>query len=75
MENRSLYVREEREKNLFALDGNEKLIVSCAMPVISEGDIIGIVMSVLPEGQDSYPGDVEVKLIQTAAAFLGKQME
>ena len=75
MENRSLYVHEEREKNLFALDGNEKLIGSCAMPVISEGDIIGIVMSVLPEGQDSYPDDVEVKLIQTAAAFLGKQME
>ncbi len=75
MENRTLYVREENEKNIFALDGNEKLIVSCAMPVISEGDIIGVVMSVLPEGQESYPGDVEVKLIQTAAAFLGKQME
>lgn len=75
MENRTLYMREENEKNIFALDSNEKLIVSCAMPVISEGDIIGIVMSVLPEDRNSYPGDVEVKLIQTAAAFLGKQME
>lgn len=75
MENRSLYVREKNSKNLFALDGNEKIIVSCAMPVISEGDIIGIVMSVTPEEQDSYPGDVETKLIQTAAVFLGKQME
>ena len=75
MENRSLYARERNGKNLFALDGNEKLVVSCAMPVISEGDIIGIVMSVLPEGQDSVPGDVEIKLIQTAAVFLGKQME
>ena len=45
------------------------------MPVISEGDIIGVVMSVLREDQDSYPGDVETKLIQTAAVFLGKQME
>lgn len=75
MENRSLYVREKEEKNKFALEGNEKLIVSCAMPVISEGDIIGIVMSVLPEDKDSYPEDVETKLIQTAAVFLGKQME
>ncbi|MBR3996001.1 MAG: AbrB/MazE/SpoVT family DNA-binding domain-containing protein, partial [Clostridia bacterium] len=75
MENRSLYVRERNSKNLFALDGNEKIIVSCAMPVISEGDIIGIVMSVIPDDQDSYPGDVETKLIQTAAVFLGKQME
>lgn len=74
-ENRSLFVRERGAKDVFALDGNERLIVSCAMPVISEGDIIGVVMSVLPDGQDSYPGDVEIKLIQTAAVFLGKQME
>lgn len=74
-ENRILYVRERGEKNIFALDGNEKYIVSCAMPVLSEGDVIGIVMSVLPEGQDGYPSDVEIKLIQTAAVFLGKQME
>ncbi len=74
-ENRALYVRERNGKVVYALDGNEKLIVSCAMPVISEGDIIGVVMSVLPEGQDSVPSDVETKLIQTAAVFLGKQME
>ena len=75
MENRSLYTREKNGKNLFALDGNERIVVSCAMPVISEGDIIGIVMSVLTDEQDSCPGDVETKLIQTAAVFLGKQME
>lgn len=74
-ENRILYLRERGERNIPALDGNDKLIVSCAMPVISEGDLIGLVMSVLPEGQDSYPSDVEIKLIQTAAVFLGKQME
>lgn len=75
VENRSLYVHDRNAKNVPALDGNEKLTVSCAMPVISEGDIIGVVMSVLPEGQDSVPSDVETKLIQTAAVFLGKQME
>ena len=75
VENRSLYVHDKNVKSVPALDGNEKLAVSCAMPVISEGDIIGVVMSVLPEGQESVPGDVEKKLIQTAAVFLGKQME
>ena len=75
VENRSLYVHDKNVKSVQALDGNEKLAVSCAMPVISEGDIIGVVMSVLPEGQESVPGDVEKKLIQTAAVFLGKQME
>ena len=75
VENRVLYVREKNGKDIPAIDGNERLTVSCAMPVISEGDIIGVVMSVLPEGQDSVPNDVETKLIQTAAVFLGKQME
>ena len=75
VENRSLYVHDKNVKSVQALDGNEKLAVSCAMPVISEGDIIGVVMSVLPVGQESVPGDVEKKLIQTAAVFLGKQME
>ena len=74
-ENRSLYVREAGEKDVFALDGNDRIAVSCAMPVVADSDVIGVVLSVLPEGQSSYPGDVEIKLIQTAAVFLGKQME
>lgn len=74
-ENRSIYIREKNGKVVPALDGNEKLTVSCAMPVISEGDIIGVVMSVLPEGQDTVPSDAETMLIRTAAVFLGKQME
>ena len=46
------------------------------MPVISEGDVIGAVASIYPEGaEQTSPGDVETKLIQTAAVFLGKQME
>ncbi len=74
-EGRSLYVRKNGEQAKPALDGSDKYVVSCAMPVISEGDVIGIVMSVLPEDVSRFPEDVEIKLIQTAAAFLGKQME
>jgi hypothetical protein len=49
------------------------------MPIISEGDIIGCVVSVQPYDEsragNAPTGDVEVKLIQTAAGFLGRQLE
>lgn len=51
--------------------------VSCAMPILSEGDIVGCVVSTRSEEKDTdRPApDVEAKLIQTAAHFLGKQLE
>ena len=42
-------------------------------PIIAEGDAIGTVIMVSKEN-DSF-GEVEKKLAETAAAFLGKQME
>ena len=51
--------------------------IKCAMPIISEGDIIGCVASVAQDGNDAHAltDDVETKLIQTAAGFLGRQLE
>ena len=42
-------------------------------PIISEGDAIGSVIIVAKEG--AKLGDLEVKLSETAAGFLGRQME
>ena len=42
------------------------------MPIISEGDVLGAIVFLSP---DKKMGDVENKLAQTAAGFLGKQME
>lgn len=42
------------------------------MPIISEGDVLGAVVFL---SDDKKMGDVEHKLAQTAAGFLGKQME
>ena len=76
MESRQIYVHKSGEKLMQIIDGNEKINISCAMPGISEGDVIGAVASIYPEGaEQTSPGDVETKLIQTAAVFLGKQME
>ena len=41
-------------------------------PIISEGDVLGAVVFL---SADKKMGDVESKLAQTAAGFLGKQME
>ena len=75
MESRQLFTRKSGERARYPMDGSEKYEISAAMPIISEGDLIGSVMSILPEGVNTYPDDVEIKLIQTAAVFLGKQLE
>ena len=46
------------------------------MPILSEGDIIGCVASIAAREEEcSAPTDLEIKLIQTAAHFLGKQLD
>ena len=76
---RSLYLwREGTEKLPVTPDGTGHYI-SCAMPILSEGDLVGCVASVAAEGDDhphdAVTADVETKLVQTAAGFLGKQLE
>jgi AbrB family transcriptional regulator (stage V sporulation protein T) len=41
-------------------------------PIISEGDVMGAIIFL---SQDKKMGEIEGKLAQTAAGFLGKQME
>lgn len=43
-------------------------------PIIAEGDEIGAVI-ILSKEEDVELGEIETKLVETAAAFLGKQME
>ncbi len=75
MESRQLYCHKPTERTHFMIDGNEKIRISCAMPIVSEGDVIGAVTTILHDNEDVTPNDVEIKLIQTAAVFLGKPLE
>lgn len=72
MEARQLWMADDRNSEIFVIEGG--LPLSCLMPIITEGDITGCVASV-KTGEGSVPRDLEVKLIQTAAGFLGKQLE
>ena len=77
IEMRALYYNTQQKESLTVSDGGEHYI-SCAMPILAEGDIIGAVISARRAGDvaDSQVSkDVETKLIQTAGIFLGKQME
>ena len=79
MEGRALYTYTgEGEPKSIIRDGGSHA-VSCAMPIISEGDVVGCVVSARSTGEDSagalLASDVEAKLIQTAAGFLGRQLE
>ena len=72
MEGRSTYRYDG--SSISVSDSADNLCVSVAAPVISEGDVMGCVMFVSP--RNSAPcTDIEYKLAQTVASFLGKQME
>ena len=75
METRQIYCYKPGDRHMYVVDGNDKIALSCAMPIIAEGDVIGAVATIIREDSDEAPSDVEIKLIQTAAVFLGKQLE
>ena len=74
MESRRVYRHESGGASVPVTDSESGFCVSVAAPVISEGDLMGCVL--FASAKNSPPaGDVEFKLAQTVAAFLGKQME
>lgn len=79
MEGRNLYFHREGDAPMPVLSEDSAFEVSCAMPIISEGDVVGCVASVVDRTRDTRreapTGEVETKLILTAAGFLGKQLE
>ena len=73
MEKRQNYISSESHDEFTACDGTERS-VAVLCPIIGSGDVMGAVM-VLKNGSDSAPNQTEIKLVQVAAGFLGKQME
>ena len=45
------------------------------MPIITEGDVTGCVISVVKDENERRGDEVESKLIQTAAGFLSRQLD
>ena len=78
LESRSFYAYRQGDKKIPVTDDSDaSYYASCVMPIITEGDIAGCVASLVPiDGEpDASRRDTEIKLVQTAATFLGKQLE
>ena len=78
VESRSLYVRGIGREPISIISDGGTHYVNCAMPILSAGDVIGCVFTgeQFDGGRSKTLSDeTELKLIQTAGIFLGKQME
>ncbi len=76
MENRECVMAAKGDKNFIpvATEGTEEFVHEAVCPIICEGDVIGAVI-LLDADPKNGMGEVEQKLIQSAAGFLGRQME
>ncbi|HIZ55592.1 MAG TPA: AbrB/MazE/SpoVT family DNA-binding domain-containing protein [Firmicutes bacterium] len=63
----------ENGGKLRPVEGMERYAVVCT-PIISAGDVSGAIMY-LADDENPHVNDAQVKLVQAAASFLGKQME
>lgn len=73
MEARRVY-RQDASITMPVTENDTGYCLTVAAPVVSEGDIMGCVIFIGPKNSPPA-GDVEYKLAQTVASFLGKQME
>jgi len=65
---------EELQAVVANMEDMERYSAQVIAPIISAGDPIGSVV-LLAKDTDASMGDLEVKIAETAAGFLGKQME
>lgn len=77
IENRSLYTLAPTKEKIFLTDEGKGWFITCAMPIFAEGDVIGCVaaLSNSENPRDFSTQETQTKLIQTAAGFLGRQLE
>ena len=73
IEERTLYAHKESDTFYGIVDSVNRWQISCLMPILAEGDVVGCVVSLTDA--DRTATDTEQKLIETAATFLGKQLE
>lgn len=71
--NDKIFISHQAGKSVSVADGNDKYNAEIVVPIVSEGDTIGSVLFVMKD--DEKPSEVEEKLAESAAGFLGRHME
>jgi AbrB family transcriptional regulator (stage V sporulation protein T) len=74
MSQKSTYVLKNGAQNILVSDGNSSFRAGIAAPIIYDGDAIGTVMFLSSPEKEDF-GEVEQKLAESAASFLGKTIE
>ena len=75
MESRQVYQYKPGEETIPLCADSEKYALSTAAPILSEGDVLGCVLFAGAGTDRLTGGEVEYKLAQSIAAFLGRHME
>lgn len=74
MESRRIYRRQSGGPELPITENDGPYSVAVAAPVVSEGDLMGCILFAQPKNSPPA-GEIEYKLAETVAGFLGRQME
>lgn len=73
MEKKTMFLANPGDKTIQVVENNDEYTAGVVAPIIFEGDTIGSVIFLADP--KSRIGEVETKLAETAAGFLGKTME
>ena len=73
MENRQIHIKTDTVPAMSAIEGIDRQ-AEVVYPIIYGGDVSGAV-ALLESDKNELPSEADIKLVQVAAAFLGKQME
>ncbi len=74
MDNKTIFVANAGNKKINIIEDNENYKAGVVAPIIFEGDSIGTVM-LIAKSEEENPSEVETKLVEVAAGFLGRTVE
>lgn len=67
------FINYQSDKYVTVSDSTDKYSAGVVVPIVAEGNTIGSVLFIMND--DEKPSEVETKLAESAATFLGKHME
>lgn len=73
MHNRQIHIKTNSVPSINAIEGYDKQ-AQVVYPIIYAGDVSGAVV-LFDDDKAELPSEADIKLVQVAASFLGKQME
>lgn len=73
MQNRKIHIKTDKVPSINAVEGYD-MPAQVVYPIMYGGDVSGAVV-LFDDGKQNLPSESDIKLVQVAASFLGKQME